>query len=121
MNYSNYTEQTQQYMKSVEKFLKKKFGVIRKEWELGLIQIAQCKEICDKAFDDIQTNGVTLSSGRSNPAIKDYTTTSKTLLGLLREFGINPMAKIKVDRLEVKDEKAIEEETLRNMVEDLIE
>lgn len=115
MEYTDYSESTQKYMRMVENFIRNKYGKIKKEWSQSLTQIAQLKDICDRCANNIKEQGVATINRYggiiSNPSIKDYTTCMKALLTLQKEFGLTPSALIKIERLEPKDEKS-EEETL---------
>lgn len=109
MDYSNFTQATQTYMLAVERFLKEKYGKISKEWYQSLYQIAQLKDIIEECAASIKEHGaVTVNRYGglvSNPSIKDYTSCSKTLLLLQKEFGINPASLARLDKMTTTDEK----------------
>lgn len=121
MDYSDYSKSTQQYMKSVEKFIRQKYGKVSNEWSLSLQQMAQLKQICEECFDNIRQNGISTENRYgglvTNPSVNQYNISLKTLLQLQKEFGLTPSAMKKIEKLSDTDTT---EETEEEMALSLI-
>lgn len=124
IDYSIYNDSTQTYMNNVEKFLKKRYGKIQKEWEANLKQLADFKDLAKDILDSIKVNGVTVIDGRgnqkANPMINQYNNITKSILMLEKEFGITPSSLIHINNVEGRSKSKEEDNTLKEVAEALM-
>lgn len=124
IDYSIYSDSTKTYMSNVEKFLKKRYGKIQKEWEANLKQLADFKDLSIDILDSIKVNGVTVVDGRgnqkANPMINQYNNITKSILMLEKEFGITPSSLMHINNVEGRSKSKEEDNTLSEVAEALM-
>lgn len=122
LDYSKYSESTRDYMKQVERFIKKRYGSLNKEWNQPLTQIAELTELSRNLYDQIQEQGISYKNKfgylNANPLIKNYTTTNKTLLAIQKEFGITPAALVSINH---RDKENDSEDSLEELAKSLLD
>ena len=99
--YSSYSSSTKKMMGTIEDFLKSKNGKINKEWEVGLITLADNIEKLTQANAIIQRDGLMVKGLNDYmvkhpllPVAKDL---QASLTKLLQEYGCTPKSLAKVD------------------------
>lgn len=113
--FTDYTKETQEYLKAIEETLLKKYGSVKDEWYTLLEMLGGQVDLYKTARMMIKENGLTTTSARGlivpNPAIKIQNDALIQINKLVGEFGISPKASAKVKiTSEDADEKYTNEE-----------
>lgn len=103
--YTEYSEEIQNYMYVIHKFLNKKFGGINDEWIPSLSMLADNLHIFNLCKEQIRKDGL-LIVDRFNvlvkhPLIKVQNDSQIQIVKLLNEFGLSPKS---VGKLRVEEE-----------------
>lgn len=105
--YSEYSENTQQFMGAVERFIKTKYGKLEPHWAGQLDLLATNYEIFTQAKEEIRTNGLLIpnrfGSLEKNPLLRVLTDANIQCFKIVQEFGLSPMSNGKVKEKEVDD------------------
>lgn len=105
--YSEYSENTQQFMGAVEKFIKTKYGKLELHWQGELDLLATNFEIFMQAKEEIRTRGLLIpnrfGSLEKNPLLRVLTDANIQCFKIVQEFGLSPMSNGKVKEKEVDD------------------
>lgn len=94
--YKEYTEETQNFMFSVHKYLRKKFGEINDEWIGSLKMLAENYELFIQCSKEIKEKGLLIQDRFNalikNPLLKVQTDAQIQCVKLLQEFALTPKA-----------------------------
>ena len=105
--YSDYSTATQQFMNSVEKFIKRKYGKIEAHWEGQLALLATNYELFNNAKDEVKKNGMLVTNRfgglDKNPLLRVITDSNIQCIKLIHEFGLSPSASGKIKEVESDD------------------
>lgn len=100
-NYSNYSNSTATYMRSVEKFLKKKYGEVGDELTQPLKILADNLEIFNESMKEIRERGLVVTAHNGapckNPALKTQLDSQVQIYKFLQEFGVTPRSRAKIN------------------------
>lgn len=111
--YSDYSETTQQFMGSVEKFIKKKYGKIEQHWEGQLMLLATNYELFNQAKDEVKKEGMLITNRfgamEKNPLLRVITDANIQCIKLISEFGLSPKAAGKIKETEADDTDIIKD------------
>jgi P27 family predicted phage terminase small subunit len=98
--YSGYSQQTEQFMEAVEKFIKKKYGKIEPHWQGELDLLATNFEIFMNAKAEIKETGLLVTNRfgalEKNPLLRVITDANIQCIKLVSEFGLSPKAASKI-------------------------
>lgn len=113
--YEEYTEQTQQFMNAVEKYLKVKYGKIEAHWDGQLQLLASNYDLYILAQEQVRQDGLMLTNrfgGQDkHPMLKQMSDSNAQVIKLIHEFGLSPSALSKIkDNKEDKEEKLLIEQ-----------
>lgn len=95
------------FVKSVKKYLNKKYGSIQKEWELSLKMLEDYVLIYSQCVEDLKNNGMKTQSGRINPCFKAANDAADKINKIINNFGLCPMSDGKIKAVETDNEKDI--------------
>lgn len=106
--YTEYSEEIQNYMYVIHKFLNKKFGGINDEWIPSLSMLADNLHIFNLCKEQIRKDGL-LIVDRFNvlvkhPLLKQMTDSQVQIVKLLNEFGLTPKALGKLKNTEEEND-----------------
>lgn len=105
--YGDYSTTTQQFMNSVEKFIKRKYGKIEAHWEGQLALLATNYELFNQAKEEVKKNGMLVKNRfgalEKNPLLRVITDSNIQCIKLIHEFGLSPSASGKIKEIEVDD------------------
>lgn len=98
--YSEYSQQTEQFMEAVEKFIKKKYGKIEPHWQGELDLLATNYELFHQAKKEITNSGMLITNRfgamEKNPMLRVITDANIQCIKLISEFGLSPKAASKI-------------------------
>jgi len=98
--YSGYSQQTEQFMEAVEKFIKKKYGKIEPHWQGQLELLATNYELFHQAKKEITNSGMLITNRfgamEKNPMLRVITDANIQCIKLISEFGLSPKAASKI-------------------------
>lgn len=102
--YSDYSENTQQFMGAVERFIKKKYGKIEEHWQGQMDLLATNYELFMSAKDEIKKSGLLITNRfgglDKNPLLRVIVDANIQVLKLINEFGLTPMSNGKIKEKE---------------------
>ena len=105
--YSDYSENTQQFMGAVERFIKKKYGKIEEHWQGQMDLLATNYELFMSAKDEIKKSGLLITNRfgglDKNPLLRVIVDANIQVLKLINEFGLTPMSNGKIKEKEQDD------------------
>ena len=105
--YSDYSDNTQQFMGAVERFIKKKYGKIEEHWQGQMDLLATNYELFMSAKDEIKKSGLLITnrfgSLEKNPLLRVIVDANIQVLKLIHEFGLSPSALGKIKEVEQDD------------------
>ena len=115
--YEIYTEPTQQFMQSVETFIKKKYGKIEKHWKAQLQLLATNYDIFIQSKQQVKKDGLMITNRfgglEKHPLLKQITDSNIQCLKLIQEFGLSPKALGKIKDTDSDDE---EKDVIRGLI-----
>lgn len=115
--YDIYTEPTQQFMQSVETFIKKKYGKIEKHWDAQLQLLATNYDIFIQSKQQVKKDGLMITNRfgglEKHPLLKQITDSNIQCLKLIQEFGLSPKALGKIKDVDSDDE---EKDVIRGLI-----
>lgn len=106
--YTEYSEEIQNYLWTIHKFLNKKFGAINDEWIPSLMMLADNLHIFNLCKLQIRKDGL-LITDRFNvmvkhPLIKVMNDAQIQIVKLLNEFGLTPKSVGKLKQIEDEED-----------------
>lgn len=107
--YTEYSEEIQNYMYVIHKFLNKKFGNINDEWIPSLSMLADNLHIFNLCKEQIRKDGLLITDRfnvlTKHPLIKVQNDAQIQIVKLLNEFGLSPksVGKLKAEEDENND------------------
>lgn len=107
--YTEYSEEINNYMWSIHKFLNKKFGSISEEWIPTLTMLADNLYIFNLCKEQIRKDGLMITDRFNvlvkHPLIKVQNDAQIQIVKLLNEFGLTPksVGKLKAEEDENND------------------
>lgn len=105
--YNDYSENTQQFMGAVERFIKKKYGKIEEHWQGQMDLLATNYELFMSAKDEIKKSGLLITNRfgglDKNPLLRVIVDANIQVLKLINEFGLTPMSNGKIKEKEQDD------------------
>lgn len=118
--YSEYREETQQFMTSVEKYLKQKYGKIESQWVGQLNMLATNYDLFILAKERVAQDGLMISNRfgtlEKHPMLKQITDTNHQIIKMVQEFGLSPNAKGKIKQ--TKDNKDEDNDLIAELLND---
>ena len=103
--YTEYSEEIQNYMYVIHKFLNKKFGNINDEWIPSLSMLADNLHIFNLCKEQIRKDGLLITDRfnvlSKHPLIKVQNDAQIQIVKLLNEFGLSPKS---VGKLKAEEE-----------------
>ena len=103
--YTEYSEEIQNYMYVIHKFLNKKFGNINDEWIPSLSMLADNLHIFNVCKEQIRKDGLLITDRfnvlSKHPLIKVQNDAQIQIVKLLNEFGLSPKS---VGKLKAEEE-----------------
>ena len=103
--YTEYSEEIQNYMYVIHKFLNKKFGNINDEWIPSLSMLADNLHIFNLCKKQIRKDGLLITDRfnvlTKHPLIKVQNDAQIQIVKLLNEFGLSPKS---VGKLKAEEE-----------------
>lgn len=118
--YSEYNEQTQQFMAAVEKYLKQKYGKIENQWQGQLNMMATNHDIFILAKERVKQDGLMITNRfgalEKHPMLKQITDSNIQVMKLIQEFGLSPNSKGKIKPS--KDGKEDEPDLIAELLND---
>lgn len=103
--YTEYSEEINNYMWSIHKFLNKKFGSISEEWIPTLTMLADNLYIFNLCKEQIRKDGLMITDRFNvlvkHPLIKVQNDAQIQIVKLLNEFGLTPKS---VGKLKAEEE-----------------
>lgn len=103
--YTEYSEEIQNYMYVIHKFLNKKFGNINDEWIPSLSMLADNLHIFNLCKEQIRKDGLLITDRfnvlTKHPLIKVQNDAQIQIVKLLNEFGLSPKS---VGKLKAEEE-----------------
>lgn len=118
--YSEYREETQQFMTSVEKYLKQKYGKIESQWVGQLNMLATNYDLFILAKERVAQDGLMIPNRfgtlEKHPMLKQITDTNHQIIKLVQEFGLSPNAKGKIKQ--TKDNKDEDNDLIAELLND---
>ncbi len=118
--YSEYREETQQFMMAVEKYLKQKYGKIESQWVGQLNMLATNYDLFILAKERVKQDGLMITNRfgalEKHPMLKQITDTNHQIIKMVQEFGLSPNAKGKIKQ--PKDNKDEETDLIAELLND---
>ena len=118
--YSEYREETQQFMTSVEKYLKQKYGKIESQWVGQLNMLATNYDLFILAKERVAQDGLMIPNRfgtlEKHPMLKQITDTNHQIIKMVQEFGLSPNAKGKIKQ--TKDNKNEDNDLIAELLND---
>ena len=118
--YSEYREETQQFMTSVEKYLKQKYGKIESQWVGQLNMLATNYDLFILAKERVAQDGLMIPNRfgtlEKHPMLKQITDTNHQIIKMVQEFGLSPNAKGKIKQ--PKDSKDEDNDLIAELLND---
>lgn len=118
--YQEYTDETQQFMASVEKYLKQKYGKIEPQWNGQLTMLATNYDLFILAKAQVNKDGMMIPNRfgtlEKHPLLKQITDTNHQIIKMVQEFGLSPNAKGKIKQ--PKDGKDEEKDLIAELLND---
>ncbi len=118
--YSEYQEETQQFMTSVEKYLKQKYGKIESQWVGQLNMLATNYDLFILAKERVAQDGLMIPNRfgtlEKHPMLKQITDTNHQIIKMVQEFGLSPNAKGKIKQ--TKDNKDEDNDLIAELLND---
>ncbi len=118
--YSEYREETQQFMTSVEKYLKQKYGKIESQWVGQLNMLATNYDLFILAKERVAQDGLMIPNRfgtlEKHPMLKQITDTNHQIIKMVQEFGLSPNAKGKIKQ--TKDNKDEDNDLIAELLND---
>ncbi len=118
--YSEYREETQQFMTSVEKYLKQKYGKIESQWVGQLNMLATNYDLFILAKERVAQDGLMIPNRfgtlEKHPMLKQITDTNHQIIKMVQEFGLSPNAKGKIKQ--TKDSKDEDNDLIAELLND---
>lgn len=103
--YTEYSEEIQNYLWTIHKFLNKKFGAINDEWIPSLMMLADNLHIFNLCKMQIRKDGLLITDRfnvlTKHPLIKVQNDAQIQIVKLLNEFGLSPKS---VGKLKAEEE-----------------
>lgn len=97
MDYSKYTEITQQKMKAIESYLSSTYGKVNEEWGATLLLLADNLDLYDNCMDALDHSGIfDYNDWKKNPLLSTVKDIQATILKLTLQLGISPYAQSKI-------------------------
>lgn len=97
MNYSKYTQQTQEYLKNVEAYLLQKYGSINPAWESTLILLADNIDLYRECQKAVNENGIfDADSYKKNPLLSTMKDLQASITKQIQHLGLSPYAESKI-------------------------
>lgn len=108
-SYSEYHPKTQEFMKGVEQFLKKKYKKLEPQWQAQLEMLAFNHSVFEECREIIKEEGIyDKNKGEKHPLLAVVKSTQETIEKIgIKEFGLSPSSKVLIDS-RVKREKPVE-------------
>lgn len=98
--YSQYKEETQEFMENVEKFLVKKYDKINPEWQAQLDILATNYDMFLEAKRVIQHDGLSILNRfggvEKHPLVNVMKDCNIQIIKICQNFGLNPYAKSRI-------------------------
>lgn len=111
--YTEYSEEIQNYMYVIHKFLNKKFGNINDEWIPTLTMLADNLYIFNLCKEQIRKDGLMIVDRFNvlvkHPLIKVQNDSQIQIVKLLQQFGLTPYAICKLKTSENEDDSFLDE------------
>lgn len=105
--YKEYSEDTQNFMFSVHKYLRKKFNEINDEWIGSLKMLAENYELFIQCSKEIKEKGLLIRDRFNalikNPLLKVQTDAQIQCVKLLQEFALTPRAAARLFKCDSDD------------------
>ena len=118
--YREYREETQQFMTSVEKYLKQKYGKIESQWVGQLNMLATNYDLFILAKERVAQDGLMIPNRfgtlEKHPMLKQITDTNHQIIKMVQEFGLSPNAKGKIKQ--TKDNKDEDNDLIAELLND---
>lgn len=106
--YTEYSEEVQNYMYVIHKFLNKKFGVINDEWIPSLSMLADNLHIFNLCKEQIRKDGILILDRFGvlvkHPLLKVQTDAQIQIVKLLNEYGLSPKSVGKLKEVDNEDD-----------------
>lgn len=116
MDFTNFSIPTSDYLRSIEKYLKERYGKMEDSWYQLLEMLGGQLDIYALAKDEIKRNGLMIMGPRgmqSNPCIKIQNDALIQSQKLIQELGVSPKMEIK---LKVTEPQANEEDFIEGLM-----
>ena len=111
--YTEYSEEIQNYMYVIHKFLNKKFGNINDEWIPSLFMLADNLHIFNMCKEQIKKDGLMITDRFGvlvkHPLIKVQNDAQIQIVKLLQQFGLTPYAMGKLKQVEDENDDLLNE------------
>lgn len=111
--YTEYSEEIQNYLWTIHKFLNKKFGAINDEWIPSLMMLADNLHIFNLCKEQIRKDGLMITDRFGtmvkHPLIKVQNDAQIQIVKLLNEFGLSPKAVGKLKQVEDENDDLLNE------------
>lgn len=111
--YTEYSEEIQNYMYVIHKFLNKKFGNINDEWIPSLSMLADNLHVFNLCKMQIRKDGLLITDRFGvmvkHPCIKIMNDAQIQIVKLLQQFGLTPYAICKLKTSENEDDSFLDE------------
>ena len=111
--YTEYSEEIQNYLWTIHKFLNKKFGAINDEWIPSLMMLADNLHIFNLCKEQIRKDGLMIidrfGTMVKHPLIKVQNDAQIQIVKLLNEFGLSPKAVGKLKQVEDENDDLLNE------------
>ena len=112
-DYSTYSEETQEFMHEIEKYVKKKYGRLEPSWNMSFKLLADNYELYLLCKKSVAKVGVYNSErGLKNPLLSTMKDCNATILKFLQQFGLSIWSESKI--------KNPDEETEEDFISDLV-
>lgn len=101
--YTEYSEEIQNYMWSIHKFLQQKYGNINEEWICSLKMLADNLNVYNMCKEQIRKDGLMITDRFGvmvkHPCLKIMNDIQIQIVKLLQQYGLTPYAlsKLKID------------------------
>ena len=113
---NNFTQETQEYINSIEEYLISTYGCIKDSWKPLIKMIGTEYDLYLVSQQAIKNNGILIQTNKgmvSNPAIKVSHDSLIQIQKLVQELGISPKIEIKLKTSNLQNEQ--EDDFLDNL------
>ena len=113
---NNFSQETQEYINSIEEYLTQTYGYIKDSWKPLIKMIGTEYDLYLVSQESIKSNGILIQTNKgmvSNPAIKVSHDSLIQIQKLVQELGLSPKIEIKLKTSNLQNEQ--EDDFLDNL------